>query len=210
MGEMTENVLAALSSLGYYQQEMEKMLTRLSEQFCRKNRLALPLASVNPILADQFPQYLRCSFVVLWVSTAEISLQGLCLEVGRRNGLCKEQVKACLAGNGKIKKSKDFLKCLAGEQFANSTRVGFLQSMEKLFIPLLFFARVRNCLLHADGDISKLTKNGDKKELRNGARKGGYPGFQIVNDHIVLNEEFCRHVEKEVDCLFTHLSYLLQ
>lgn len=203
---------AGLYFLGYYHLEMEKLLKRAQTTLLNHIRktlgIELPITSVNPVVALNFPQYLRYSFIALLVSFAESLLQELCIEVGKRTNLSEEKVKYSLNGWGKIKKSKKFLKDHLGCSYSTATRPGFLKSMDELFTPVLFLVRVRNCVLHSAGDILKLKNIGDKKEFQKGINK--YPGFQIDNQLILLDEEFCKEAKKSLDILFSNLLTLLQ
>ncbi|MDA2929189.1 hypothetical protein MYX84_04435 [Acidobacteria bacterium AH-259-O06] len=207
----TQKIQAGLYILGYYHRDMERLLTRgqqnLSDKIQRALGSDLSLELVNPIVARDFPRYLRYSFIALLVSFAETQLEELCIEVGRRKSLSEEEVKGSLSGLGKVKKTKDFLKKNLREDFSGNTRQGFLQSMDKLYGPVLFLVRVRNCVLHSGGNISKSRSGGDQEELKKRINK--YAGFRIDNQFIVLEEEFCKVAAKKVQNLFSNLFTIL-
>jgi hypothetical protein len=207
----TQKIQAGLYILGYYQREMEVLLRRGQANLSNKIRQilgsGLSLELVNPIVARDFSRYLRYSFIALLVSFAESQLQELCIEVGKRKTLSEEEVKNFLGGFGKIKKSKDFLKNHLEGLFSSSTRQSFLRSMDELYGPVLFLVRVRNCILHSGGNISKLKSKGDQQELQRGVRK--YAGFDITDQFILLEVEFCKYGEKVVLDLFDNLFTIL-
>ena len=154
---VTEKIQTGLYILDYYQREMEGLLRRGQENLLDKIRQspgsALSLELVNPIVARDFPRYLRYSFIALLVSFTESQLQELCIEVGRRNNLPEEEVKNSLRGPGKVKESKRFLKKHLADNFSSTTRRGFLRAMDKLYDPILFLVKSRNCILHSEGNI---------------------------------------------------------
>ena|SRR2546428_53078 len=82
---------AAFYTLEYYQNEMGRLLRRGQENLLNRIQQTLgsgvSLESVNPIVARDFPRYLRYSFIALLVSFAENELEELCIEMGQDKGL---------------------------------------------------------------------------------------------------------------------------
>lgn len=207
----THKINVGLYILGYYGREMEGLLRQGQDDLSRKILETLgsgfSLESVNPIIARDFPRYLRYSFIALLVSFTEDHLQELCIEVGKCKGLSEKEVKDALKENGKVKNSKHFMKEHLKDYFSTTTRPEFLRAVDKLYEPILFLVRVRNCILHSSGYVTKLKRKEDQQELLKGVNR--YSGFIIADDSIVLEREFCKVGKEVVQNLFTQLFTLL-
>lgn len=190
----TQKINAALYILDYYGREMEGLLRRGQDELSGKILETLgsgfSLESVNPIIARDFPRYLRYSFIALLVSFTEDHLQELCIEVGKCKSLSEKDVKDALKENGKVKNSKRFMKEHLKDYFSSTIQQEFLRAMDKLYEPTLFLVRVRNCILHSSGNVTKLKRIEDQQELLRGVNR--YSGFIIADDFIVLEKEFCK------------------
>lgn len=202
-----------LITLDSYYKSMEKLLTTAQRGILEKYQKILPgqnspsLEELNPFFAIDFPRYLRYSFIALLVSFLETQLQEICIEKGNQKGLTEDEVKRELSGEGKVKKAKKFLKEQLVDQFSDSPgkspRKTFLQQWDPKWEPTLFLVRVRNCILHAGGEISKLKRQSDRESLEVG--KCPWKGYSIENDQIMLGDEFCVAAYGEIKTRFNSL-----
>lgn len=189
-----------------YRRAMEELLSHGQQNLLTKIQRnfgsAVSLGSVNPIVAQDYPKYLRYSIILLLYSFVENQLEEVCIKVGSDRNLSEEQVKNIL-GRNKLKNSKKFIRDNLVDMFQEDTKKSFCQSIENIFEPILFLSRVRNCIAHAGGDVSK---SRDKRELQRGEKK--YQGFRIDKNIIFLEEEFCQAVWIGAVSLFEDLSHL--
>ncbi|MHB8770347.1 MAG: hypothetical protein ACYC7J_05070 [Syntrophales bacterium] len=205
----SENGTAELMVLDYYQSEMEGLLGQRKEDLASKIQKIsggkIPIDSFMSVWTHDFPRYLRYSFVVLLVSFAEDKLSALCVDIGGHQPLDEGQVTDKLKEIrknkriGKIESTKFFLEESLGGLFSSGTLPSFRKGIRELYEPVLFMVKVRNCIVHDSGNISELEPEKRRTELLGGI--GLFPGFDIREEVIVLEGEFCKNCLQSVNDL---------
>lgn len=205
----SENGIAELMVLDYYRGEMEGLLGQRKEGIASKiQKLSggkIPIKPFMSVWTHDFPRYLRYSFIIQLVSFAEDKLATLCADVGRHKHLDGEEVKTKLnkiRGDrkiGKIESTEVFLEESLGALFSPGTLPGFLKGIRELYAPVLFMVAVRNCIVHDSGNISELEPEKRRTELLRGV--GLFPGFDIRDEVIMLEDKFCKNCLENVNNL---------
>ena len=213
MNTTQQKTTIGLITLHSYYNSMEKLLARAQSGILEKyqeilqGQNSLSLEELNPFFAIDFPRYLRYSFIALLVSFLETQLQEICIEKGSQKGLKEDEVKRKLSGEGKVKKAKKFLKEQLVDRFSDSPgespRKTFLRQWDPKWESTLFLVRVRNCILHAGGEISKLKRKADRESLQVG--NCPWNGYSIENDRIMLGDVFCAAAYREITTRFNSL-----
>src|SRR2546428_6131101 len=92
-----QEIQIGLITLGYYRREMERLLRHGQENLLAKIQHdfgpKISLVSVNPIVAQDFPRYLRYSFIILLYSFVGNQLEAVCINVGLHKNFSEEEVK---------------------------------------------------------------------------------------------------------------------
>jgi hypothetical protein len=91
--------------------------------------------------------------------------------------------------------------------FSPGTLPSFRKGIRELFDPVLFMAKVRNCIVHDSGNISEL-KPEKRNKLLGGV--GTYLGFDILEKIIVLEDKFCKDCLEKVNDLLIEMVQVAQ
>src|SRR5262249_12355171 len=130
--------------------------------------------------------HLRYSFTVLFCGFVENWLPLTCDEIAEKHKYVLRSKE--LAGKP-LAQSKRFLKKIAG-----------LDLPERLWLPFDFTFQVRNQIVHAYGDLTNVDKNHNLRQ-----RLGTIPGYQVVDERIILETEFATYLIKSATDLFQEL-----
>lgn len=178
--------------LQFYRSAMETALIQgqktIEEKHERLTGKSISAKELNPLFVNEYPQFLRYSFVALLVALTETRLEEMCDQLGKRKKLPANQQYQAVKTSLKGDKPKSFFKKNVGDRNK--------EAVVTVWEPFTFLTIVRHCILHADGDVSKMKRQDQKDKLKKG--NGNWPGYTITNNRLVFQREFCKYACKEV------------
>lgn len=204
---------AQFALLLVYHKNIEKLLERaqkeVTERFAEMTGERVPLKYINPALSDEFPWYLRYSFVALLALFTETLLEDVCKELGKRRKLGSR--KRYKAFKGAKNRPSNFHHVRAFLQqyliYRNPHQREQWAAIDKLWQESIEFLRIlRNCIMHAGGEVERL-RNENERTMLNVAKKQ-WPGYRIRGKKLVLRQDFCEELRKRVQSFFTNMFTL--
>jgi hypothetical protein len=182
----------------------------LSDEETQNENSAMQQELQNEFKEDYEP-FFRHSFLISFYSLIERNLERVCVEISEQRGL-KIKTEDL---HGGIDKTKEALNRYAGVRLQTQKNWQALTNLQL----------IRNCLVHADGQIARMKKLGDRKQLwalikqrkglrldtRNAAIAEFTSNKQPYEARLIAESVYCQHSLKAIagffDSLFAKLGW---
>jgi len=198
--ELQRDVFTELWLLEKYLANMEAKLGDLQEEVYKdlEDKAAGIDVDLNALkgshdfFLEDFRQKLRCSYVVILVSSLETILESMCDDFGDRNDV---RVRFNDLRGDLINRTKKYLRKV--RKYDRDLPSTFWESIQDII-------KVRNCIVHQAGNVSRSGKEANLRSLQ-----GQCEGYSVEGDQIVLENGFCEWALEAVRDFQKHFRTLL-